>query len=44
MTYCQQGTQLTRRIDTQDPIQVGEDVELADFADGTADGSNTFIS
>lgn len=41
VTYCQQGTQLTRQIDTQDPIQVGEDVELADFADGTADGDDT---
>ncbi|MCF7353831.1 prepilin-type N-terminal cleavage/methylation domain-containing protein [Vibrio sp. CK2-1] len=40
VTYCQQGTQLTRQIDTQAPIQVGEDVELADFADGTADGED----
>ncbi|GLT15062.1 PilW family protein [Vibrio algivorus] len=43
VTYCQEGTRLTREVDTNGAIQVGENVETAYFADGTggADGENS---
>lgn len=40
VTYCQEAKKLTRQIDSQLPVQVGEDLETASFADGTANGED----